>query len=172
MGCVRDVVWQVNKNISLFPTEHFVFSIEVYTRESLIEQTKFISAEYHVICNCLITDRVVSKYAETISVLTTFNSPITSPNVILVLKFGETELSDQKIILHTSERYLELNQTSTIELFCKNSERLKAINYVRKKAPSHMFAWALNSAPVLSIRILKFSIRKPCLHLISYIFNI
>ena len=34
------------------------------------------------------------------------------------------------------EAYLELSQTSTMELFCKISQRLLTVNYFRKKAPS------------------------------------
>ena len=41
--------------------------------------------------------------------------------------------------------YLELSRTSTMELFCENSERPLAINYFRKKAPSQMFDWTLNT---------------------------
>ena len=35
-----------------------------------------------------------------------------------------------------AEAYLEPSRTSTMELFCENSERFKAVNYIRKKAPS------------------------------------
>ena len=34
---------------------------------------------------------------------------------------------------HVSEAYLNSNRTSTIELFCKTSERLKAVHYFWKK---------------------------------------
>ena len=34
------------------------------------------------------------------------------------------------------EGYIELSQTATLERFCKMSQRLKAVNYFRKKAPS------------------------------------
>ena len=32
-----------------------------------------------------------------------------------------------------------------MEIFCENSERLKAVNDFRKKAPSEMFDWILNT---------------------------
>ena len=35
----------------------------------------------------------------------------------------------------TEEAYLEPSRTSTMKLFCKYSERLKAVNYFRKNAP-------------------------------------
>ena len=35
-----------------------------------------------------------------------------------------------------TEAYLEPSQTSTMELFYENIERLLAVNYFRKKAPS------------------------------------
>ena len=38
-----------------------------------------------------------------------------------------------------SEVYLEPCRTFTMELFCKNSQRLKVVKYFRKKAPVYMF---------------------------------
>ena len=47
--------------------------------------------------------------------------------------------------LHWSEVYLEPSETSTMKLFCKNSEWVLAVNYYRKKAPLWMFGWVLNT---------------------------
>ena len=41
--------------------------------------------------------------------------------------------------------YLESSRTSTIEILCKNSSRLQAVNYFRKNAPSQMFVLVLNT---------------------------
>ena len=37
---------------------------------------------------------------------------------------------------------------STLELFYKNSQRPKDVNYFRKKAPSQMFDWIPNAFPI------------------------
>ena len=50
-----------------------------------------------------------------------------------------------------SETYLEPSRTSTMELFCEASERLKAVNYFRKKAPEYVFGWVLNTPLRLNI---------------------
>ena len=42
-----------------------------------------------------------------------------------------------------AEAYLERSRTSPMEVFCKNSKRIKAVNYFRKKAPPSMFDWIL-----------------------------
>ena len=42
-----------------------------------------------------------------------------------------------------AEAYLEHSRTSTTEVFCKNSERIKAVNYFHRKAPSSLFDWGL-----------------------------
>ena len=42
-----------------------------------------------------------------------------------------------------AEPYLEHSRTSTMEVFCKNSERIKLVNYFCKKATSSMFDWVL-----------------------------
>ena len=44
-----------------------------------------------------------------------------------------------------SKAYLEPSRTSKMELFCKNSQQLKAVNYSCKKTPSYMFDWVLNT---------------------------
>ena len=41
-----------------------------------------------------------------------------------------------KFVKCTPEAYLEHSQTSMMELFCENSQRLKAVNCYGKKAPS------------------------------------
>ena len=38
-----------------------------------------------------------------------------------------------------------------MELFCEASERLKAVNYFRKKAPEYVFGWVLNTLLRLNI---------------------
>ena len=43
-----------------------------------------------------------------------------------------------------TEAYLGSYQTSMIELFQKNSERLVAVNYFSKKVPSYAFGGVLN----------------------------
>ena len=45
-----------------------------------------------------------------------------------------------------SEAYLEPNQVFTMELFCKNSWELLAVNYFCKKALSKMFDWVLKTS--------------------------
>ena len=42
----------------------------------------------------------------------------------------------KKMEIHLPEAYLQPSRTFTMELFCENSERLKADNYFRKIAPS------------------------------------
>ena len=48
--------------------------------------------------------------------------------------------------------YSEPSRTSTTDLFCKNSHRLKVVTIFVKKAPSQMFDWALNT-PLYLIRL-------------------
>ena len=38
-----------------------------------------------------------------------------------------------------SEAHLESDQTSVVELFCGNSQRIKAVGYFPRRAPSWMF---------------------------------
>ena len=54
---------------------------------------------------------------------------------------GSTGLKWNKL-----EAYLEPSQISTMELFWKNSWRLKAVNYFRKNTSSQMFDWVLNTS--------------------------
>ena len=49
------------------------------------------------------------------------------------------------IINQILEVYLEPIRTSMIESFCKNSERILAVNYFCKNIPSQMFNWVLNT---------------------------
>ena len=49
--------------------------------------------------------------------------------------FAETA-KKKKMEIHLPEAYLQPSRTFTMELFCENSERLKADNYFRKIAPS------------------------------------
>ena len=44
-----------------------------------------------------------------------------------------------------SEAYLDPSETSTIVYLYENSYWLLAVYYVRKKAPSQMFDWVLNT---------------------------
>ena len=44
----------------------------------------------------------------------------------------------------TSEAILQPSQTSMTDHSCRNSQRLKVVNYFRRKAPPQMFLWALN----------------------------
>ena len=45
----------------------------------------------------------------------------------------------------TSEAILQPSQTSMADHSCKNSQRLKVVNYFSKKASPQMFFWALNA---------------------------
>ena len=58
----------------------------------------------------------------------------------------------------TAEAYLEPSPTSMMELFCQNSHGL----FFRKKAPSRIFDWVLNTPvdSVCALEKLKNSIRK------------
>ena len=44
----------------------------------------------------------------------------------------------------TSEAILQPSRTFMADHSCRNSQRLKAVNYFRRKAPPQMFFWALN----------------------------
>ena len=44
-----------------------------------------------------------------------------------------------------AEAYLKPSRTSAMQLFCKNSQQLEAINFFRKKPPSEIFDWVLNT---------------------------
>ena len=44
-----------------------------------------------------------------------------------------------------SEANLESSRTSTVELYCGNSQRIKAVGYFRRRAPSWMFDRILNA---------------------------
>ena len=44
--------------------------------------------------------------------------------------------------------FLQSCQTSTMELFCENSQRPKEVDYFRKKAPPQMFHWILNEPSI------------------------
>ena len=52
-----------------------------------------------------------------------------------------------------SEMYLEPTQKSTMDLFCENIYRLKNVHYFRKKAPSKIFEWVLNTPLMLMIKL-------------------
>ena len=54
----------------------------------------------------------------------------------------------RNIMNYWTESHLESCQTSTLELFYKNSQRPKDVNYFRKKAPSQMFDWIPNAFPI------------------------
>ena len=60
----------------------------------------------------------------------------------LLTKF---DLVKAEIEVCSPETYLKPSRTPTMELFCENSYRLKAVNYFRKKGPSLMFDWVLNT---------------------------
>ena len=49
------------------------------------------------------------------------------------------------IINQILEVYLEPIRTSMIDGFCKNSERILAVNYFCKNIQSQMFNWVLNT---------------------------
>ena len=49
------------------------------------------------------------------------------------------------------EPYLELNQKSMVELFCKNSDQLLVFNFFRKKAPPQMLN-CVPKRPLLPVR--------------------
>ena len=40
---------------------------------------------------------------------------------------------------HHSEARLESNGTSAVELFCRNSQRVKVVGYFRRSAPLYIF---------------------------------
>ena len=40
-----------------------------------------------------------------------------------------------------TEAQLEPYQASMMQLFCKSSQKLLAVNYIHKKSPSLMFDW-------------------------------
>ena len=62
-------------------------------------------------------------------------------------KISEVKQCDRVYVHYCcKETYLELSQTSTMEIFCENSQQLKAINYFRKKSPSQMFHLVLNTS--------------------------
>ena len=44
-----------------------------------------------------------------------------------------------------SEAHLESSRTSEVELYCRNSQRIKAVGYFRRRAPSWMFDRILNA---------------------------
>ena len=44
-----------------------------------------------------------------------------------------------------ADAYLEPSGTSTMDLFCGNSQRLLAVYYFCKKAPSLLFDWVLST---------------------------
>ena len=46
---------------------------------------------------------------------------------------------------YITEMYLEPSRTYTMKIFCENNWRLLAFNYSRKKAPSQMIDWVLDS---------------------------
>ena len=47
-----------------------------------------------------------------------------------------------------TESHLESCQASTMELFCKNSQQPKDVDYFCKKAPSQMLDWTPNAPPI------------------------
>ena len=44
-----------------------------------------------------------------------------------------------------SEAYMESSRTSAVERYCGNSQRIKAVGYFRRRAPSWMFVRILNA---------------------------
>ena len=42
---------------------------------------------------------------------------------------------------YCQESYLEPNQKSMVECFCKNNNQILVVNNFRQKAPSQMFDW-------------------------------
>ena len=49
------------------------------------------------------------------------------------------------IISYWTESHLEYCQTSTMELFSKNSQQAKDVDYFHKNTSPHMFHWILNA---------------------------
>ena len=52
------------------------------------------------------------------------------------------------IMNYWTESHLESCQASTMELFCKNSQQPKDVDYFCKKAPSQMLDWTPNAPPI------------------------
>ena len=52
------------------------------------------------------------------------------------------------IISYRTESYLKSYQTSTVELFHKNSQRPKYVDYSSKNAPSQMLDWITNAPSI------------------------
>ena len=68
------------------------------------------------------------------------------------------------------EAYFESSRTSTMELFCKNSERSLAANYFRKKALLKIIDWVLNQ-PLNTIRSFFPNVSKVKLMIFNFFFN-
>ena len=51
--------------------------------------------------------------------------------------------------------YLE-SSGSTMQVFCGNSERLKSVNFFRKKVSLFMFEWVLNTPMINEINVFFF----------------
>ena len=65
-----------------------------------------------------------------------------SPRLILTIFVKNTPPQTFNLVLDTPQTYhLEPSRMCITELFYKNSERLKAINYFCKKAPPQTFDW-------------------------------
>ena len=52
-----------------------------------------------------------------------------------------------------SEAHLESSRTSEVELYCRNSQRIKAVGYFRRRAPSWMFDRILNATLLFTPKI-------------------
>ena len=100
-------------------------------------------------------------------VITFFGHFETVSNLLTYSNFSISSIS--------TEAYSESSRTSMIELFCENSKRLIAGNYVRKKAPWQIFGWVLNTPQQQNFLIsriffvfLSFDIFLGCVSSISY----
>ena len=74
-----------------------------------------------------------------------FRCRLLSSRIVCISVDITKEFSDFLKRCSNSEAYLEPSRTSLMGFFCENSYRLKAAYDFRKKAPSQMFDWILNT---------------------------
>ena len=68
--------------------------------------------------------------------------------------------------IHTyAEAYLEPNQTSTMEIFRENSQRLKTVDCFCKKVPSQMLDWVLKTLLMWMYLIIFRRVFSACIYL-------
>ena len=95
-----------------------------------------VSPRFHLLVLCLVHIKQIRRQGES-------KIPLRNPSDMkLLLRPSQAKIS------YWTESHLESCQTSTMELFCKNSQWSKDVDCFRKKAPLQIYSWIPKAPPI------------------------